>query len=129
MLDVNPGTVCRLIDLAREFHAEQELDVADDAQALDDDWQARIIEPHTEDPILEEFCSLIDDLNPDQQQQVVGLLWLGRGDYELDEWDELLEYAEQAWNRKTGEYLLAHPMLAEHLTVGLERHGYSCAEF
>ena len=29
-------------------------------------------------------------------------------------------------NEQTGEYLLAHPMLAEHLTMGLEQHGYEC---
>ena len=126
MLDVNSGTVCRLIDLAREFHTQQEVDISEEPQALDDDWQARILEPHAENPILEEFCSVVDDLNPDQQQQVVGLLWLGRGDYELDEWSELLEYAAEAWTETTGEYLLAHPMLAEHLMAGLEQCGYSC---
>ena len=79
MLDVNSGTVCRLIDLAREFHAQEEVDISEEPQALDDDWQSRILEPHAKDPILEEFCSVLDDLNPDQQQQIVGLLWLGRG--------------------------------------------------
>lgn len=128
MLDVNPETVCRLIDLAREFHAQQEVDITEEPQALDDDWQTQLLEPHAEDPILEEFCSVVDDLTPDQQQQVVGLLWLGRGDYELDEWSEALAYAAEAWTESTGEYLLAHPMLAEYLTTGLEHHGYSCED-
>lgn len=126
MLDVSPGVVCRLIDLAREFHAQDNVDIEGEPQQLDDDWESQILEPHVEDPILEEFCSVVADLNPDQQQQVVGLLWLGRGDYELDEWDAALDYASDAWNEQTGEYLLAHPMLAEHLTTGLDLHGYEC---
>lgn len=124
MLDLNPAVVCRLIDLARKFHAQQDVAITDEPQALDDDWQSKILEPHAEDPIVEEFCSVVADLNPDQQQQIVGLLWLGRGDYDLSEWQDALDYASDAWNEQTGEYLLAHPMLSEHLTIGLREHGY-----
>ena len=57
---------------------------------------------------------------------MVALLWLGRGDYELEEWDTLLEDADDAWSDHTADYLLAHPLLADQLTEALELFGHSC---
>lgn len=126
MLDVDSGTVCRLIELAREFHAQEEVTFDTEPGSFDEDWDSHALSEHTGDPILAEFRSVVEDLNPDEQQQVVALMWLGRGDYELDEWQDALEYAAEAWNEFTADYLIAHPLVAEHIENGLELHGYSC---
>lgn len=126
MLDVNPDSVCRLIALAREFHAQEAVVIPDDPGSPDDDWPLQILASHTGDATLGEFRSIVEDLDPDQQQQVVALLWLGRGDYALDEWEDALSYAADAWNKFTADYLIAHPMLADHLEDGLDLHGYRC---
>lgn len=64
-------------------------------------------------------------MEPDQQQ-MVALLWLGREDYSIDEWDDAVEEARYNWSDHTAECLMAHPYLADHLTAGLDLHGYSC---
>ncbi|MDT8438712.1 MAG: DUF3775 domain-containing protein [Wenzhouxiangellaceae bacterium] len=120
MLEVNHGSILRLIDLAREFHADQSVQISDDPPVLGDEWQAENLEAHAENPVLAEFRSAVEELNPDEQQQVVVLLWIGRGDYEVDEWSEALDYAADAWTPETADYLIAHPMLADHLEAGLE---------
>lgn len=125
MLDVNPDTVCRLIDIAREFHAQEAVDLPDEPGAPDD-VSEKVLAEYSGDALLDEFRAVVDDLEPDQQQQVVGLLWLGRGDYELDEWDDALAYAADAWNEATADYLIAHPLLADYLVEGLDQHGYRC---
>ena len=79
---------------------------------------------HEDDEYYAEFESIIDDLEPDQQQQVVALMWLGRGDAALEEWSDLLKQASEQWNERTAEYLIAHPFLAEYLQEGLDLHGY-----
>lgn len=126
MIDVNPDTVCRLIDLAREFHAQEAVVIPEEPGSPSDDWTGNMLAAHAGDATLDEFRSIIDDLEPDQQQQVVGLLWLGRGDYTLEEWDEILEGAADAWNERTADYLITHPLLPDYLTEGLDAHGYRC---
>ena len=73
-----------------------------------------------------EFKSIVDDLEPDQQQQVVALLWLGRDGGTLEDWPELLEQAQDGWNPSAAEYLIAHPFLADHQLQALDMLGYAC---
>jgi len=126
MLDVNPDTVCRLIALAKEFHAQEAVSLPEESSNPTDDLTSSVLAAYSDDATLGEFRSIVADLEPDQQQQVVGLLWLGRGDYEFDEWQAALEYAADAWNERTADYLISHPLLADYLTEGLEKHDYRC---
>lgn len=126
MLDVNPETVCRLITLARVFHAKEAVVIPEQPTSPSDDWAMQILADHADDEVFLEFKSIIDDLEPDQQQQVVALLWLGRGDGTLEDWPELLEQAQDDWNPSTAEYLIAHPFLADHLLEALDMQGYAC---
>lgn len=126
MLEVNPETVCRLIDLAREFHAQDAVELPDEPGTPEHATSERALEAYAGDSLLQEFRSVVEDLEPDQQQQVVALFWLGRGDYELDEWEDALAYAAEAWNAATADYLVAHPLLADYLIEGLDQHGHRC---
>jgi len=128
MLELNLDTVFRLIDLAREFHADESVDMDDEPQSFDEDWETHELAGYAGNPVLEEFRGAVDELNPDEQQQVVALMWVGRGDYDVEEWDEALEYAAEAWTPDTADYLIAHPLLADHLAAGLEALGLGSAE-
>lgn len=125
-LDVSSDTVGRLIELAREFHAQEAVVIPDEPDRPADDWPTQILARHGEDLTLEEFRAIVADLEPDQQQQVVALLWLGRGDFDLDEWEEALARAGDEWTPFTADYLIAHPMLSDYLTEGLDLHGLRC---
>lgn len=125
MLDVNPEIVYRLSDLARVFHAQEQVVIPEEPDSPSGDWPTQILAGHAGDSILEEFREIIADLEPDQQQQVVALLWLGRGDFSLDEWSAAVEEAAENWNENTADYLIAHPLLSDYLSEGLDQHGYS----
>lgn len=125
-LEVNPDDVCQLIQLARDFHAQDAVVVPDEPPTPLMSLSAETMETHAGDPLLEEFHTIIEDLDRSQQVQVVALLWLGRGDYDVEEWDALLEDADDAWSERTADYLLAHPLLADQLLDGLELLGHSC---
>ena len=128
MLDVNPETVCFLISKAHEFHVKEGVVIPEVPNSPSDDWGRQVLAGYTSDPSLQEFQSTINDLEPDQQQNVVALLWLGRGDFTAEEWDAALEEARDNWTPETAGYLIAHPMLADHLQEGLSMLGYSCEE-
>jgi len=59
---------------------------------------------------------------------LVALIWLGRGDYDLEEWEDAVQDALEARTDRTWEYLLAHPLVADYLEKGLIQHGYACGE-
>ncbi|MCC5810865.1 MAG: DUF3775 domain-containing protein [Ectothiorhodospiraceae bacterium] len=125
-LDVNLDNVCRLIQLAEEFHAQEEVVIEDEPTSPVDDWPMQILARHASDSTMEEFRSIINDLDRCQQEQVVALLWLGRGDYEVDDWQALLRDVNDAWTPHTADYLIAHALLPTYLTDGLELLGYRC---
>lgn len=126
MLDVNPDNVCRLVELAREFHAKESVVLPDDASHSLDELPLDVLENHEGDLVLEEFRAIVADLEPSQQQEVVALLWLGREDGTFEEWDSLLEIARDEWTPNTADYLIGHPMLADFLAEGLAMHGHTC---
>ncbi|HID49269.1 MAG TPA: DUF3775 domain-containing protein [Chromatiales bacterium] len=126
MLDVNPETVCYLIDRAREFHAREEVVIPDNPDSSTDDWALQVLADHQGDLTYQEFVATVNDLEPDQQQNLVALLWVGRGDFDASEWQAALDEARESWTPQTGEYLIAHPLLADYLLEGLTLLGYGC---
>ncbi len=126
MLNLNPDTVCFLISKARVFHSKEGVVFPDTPDSPADDWALQALADHGGDSVLEEFKSTMDDLEPDQQQEVVALMWLGRDEFSVDEWDAALEEARSSWTPSTAEYLLAHPQLSDYLLEGLNLLGYSC---
>jgi hypothetical protein len=127
MIDVNPDTVCFLIGKAREFHAKEQVSIPEAPTSPADDWALQVLADHLDDFTYQELKTTIDDLDPDQQVCLVALMWLGRGDFLLDEWPEALETAQDAHNARTAEYLIATPLLADYLEDGLNQHGYRCS--
>ena len=68
-------------------------------------------------------------LGPHQHPpRLVALTWLGRGDGDIENWDELRAEAARAHNKRTATYLLGMPMLADHLEEALSKFGHSSEE-
>lgn len=128
MFDIHRDDVERVIELAKKFHVKEDLVTPDDAGDLAEDYSAEVLAHHQADPVLQEFRSVVDGLGPDQQQQLVAMLWLGRGDGPIEEWDTLLEQARDEWTPTTADYLIAHPLLADHLQEGLDQLEDAAAE-
>lgn len=125
MIDLNPENVYFLIDKMREFHAKEAVTIPEVPTSPADDWARQVLANHLDDPCYAEICAVIADLEPDQQITLVALMWLGRGDYTIDEWQEALEEARSAYNGRTSDYLTATPLVADYLEEGLNEHGYT----
>jgi hypothetical protein len=125
MLDLNPDTIFFVIDKAREFHAKEEVVIPEDPTNDSGDWGAQVLADHAGDLGLEEVKGIIDELDQDQQITLVALMWLGRGDYDVDTWSEALNDAGESWNERTAEYLLATPLVADYLEEAMDQMGYS----
>ena len=130
MLNLGIETVCFIIARAREFQAKEQVVIPDSPSGSSDDWVMQILADHREDLTVQEVEAAVADLDPDLQAELIALMWLGRGDYALEEWDSALADAQDQYEEhdNTAHYLLSHPMVADHLEEGLVVHGYSCEE-
>ena len=125
LLQVNPDVIQRLVDLARQIDSRELTEMPDDPEVQAGSAEVVALSAQEFDSTVDEFRSIIDDLDPEQQQQVVALFRLGRGDYAFEEWEDALAEARDDWNPSTADYLLGHPMLADGLANGMILHGYS----
>lgn len=124
MLEINSETVRFIISKTHEFQNTDSMLSGDDAA---NPLESELLESPSrsnESSVALEFRAVIDDLEPDQQQALVALMWLGRGDYTIEEWSEALEEARTSWTLHTADYLLSTPLLADYLEEGLSMHGF-----
>lgn len=126
-LDINPETVSYIVNLAREFYAEEQMAVAEQEPATRDNFEAGSAPQQKIDPVYVEFKTAIEDLEPDQQIQLVALMWLGRGSF--SDWDSAVAEACDNWNSKTADYLIGTPLLSDYLEEGLSQLGYFGEDF
>ncbi len=125
LLQVNPDVIQRLVDLARQIDSREFTGIPEDPEVQAGSTEVVALIEQEFDSTADEFRSIISDLDPEQQQQVVALFRLGRGDYAYEEWEDALAEAREDWNEDTAGYLLGHPMLSDYLTNGMILHGYS----
>ena len=124
MIDLNPESVRSVIEHAREFQIEASMAADTAPESLTDDAAFERLSEYHGDERYTELRNVIEDLEPDQQRTLVALMWLGRGDYTLDGWEEALSYAAEADSVSAAHYLIATPLLADYLAEGLSIHGY-----
>lgn len=128
MLDINPEIVCLLIDKLHEFHGKEEVTIPEVPGSPTDDWARQVLADHVDDYCYQEIVNSVNDLEPIQQVNLVALLWLGRGDYDIEEWEDAIADAKENWTPHTAEYLAATPLAADYLEEALALHGLSCQD-
>jgi hypothetical protein len=128
-LTISPEKVCFTIMKAREFDVKDEVTEPDPGSNPSDDRDISVLEDHEDDPVVEELVSFINSLSEDEQIDLVALVWLGRDDYEPQDWPEVRAEAARAHTDATVTYLLGTPLLGDLLEEGLTMLGYSCEEF
>ena len=75
-----------------------------------------------------EFDAFVSRLNRDEQAELVAIMWIGRGTFDAEEWDEALETAISEASTPTETYLKGSPHLADHLENGLDALGLSASD-
>ena len=125
MLTINPDTVCYVVVKARELFVKVQPEELHD----DSDDVERILEDHADDPTNQEIRQFLDTLNEDQLAELLALMWVGRGDYSVDDWQAALSAVNDLRDRHDADYLLGTPLLADYLEEGLSQFGRSCEDF
>jgi hypothetical protein len=120
-LDLNPEFLRNLILRLRALMAQEEAVSPDSGSNPSDDEGPATLQDSPENLTRAELEAEIGDLEPDQQAELVALLWIGRGDMEPEEWEEAIELAAERADGTTAAYLLSHPHVADYLDEGVDR--------
>jgi hypothetical protein len=120
--------LCFIIDKARQFDGKDVLTDPGDSSNATDDGIRSVLEDHGNDPVYTELKSVIWALNEDEQIDLVTLTWLGRGDGDLDNWEDLRTEASRDHTSRTGDYVLGIPLLSDYLEEAISQFGLSCAD-
>lgn len=122
-LGISTETVCWVIARARAFDAKEAGD--GDADPDEDDPEAHLLEEEG-DTIAEELRDAIGEMNEDEQAALIALAWIGRGEFDVSEWDEAVRTAKERNLRNADDYLVGMPLLGDYLEEGLSAFGLSC---
>jgi hypothetical protein len=93
-LSIDPDYLRHLIVKVRSFMAKEDTDLPDDgSNPIDDEMPPGALQEEEGDLSREEVIEEIQGLTPRQRAELVALMWLGRGDAEPEEWDDLVARA------------------------------------
>ena len=130
-LAISREKVSFLIEKAHEFDVKDLPADLDSGSNPTDDNEIDVLEDNSCDPVASEMASFIRAMNEDEQTDLVALMWLGRDDATIEQWDDLRsESAERRSEyrnprRETVHYLLGEPLLGDLLAEGLDKFGIS----
>ncbi|MGJ4944224.1 DUF3775 domain-containing protein [Bradyrhizobium sp. HKCCYLS1011] len=127
-LTISPEKVAFLIEKAREFEVKEDATDPDSGSNAADDDMLDVLEDSGNDPVVREITGFINALTEDEQTDLVALMRLGRGDGDIEDWDDLRAEASGQRDRHTARYLLGEPMLGDLLAEGLEAFGVDWTE-
>jgi Protein of unknown function (DUF3775) len=129
-LRISVEKVCALIEAARKLAGKVPSTAGDRTTTGDDSKLATIDEPEgigeDQDARRRETIEFIAGLNVDEQTDLLALIWLGRGDYGIEEWDDALTEAEARIAARDPDYMIGDAALPEYLGDGLEAFGLTC---
>ena len=127
MPEINPAKVCFVIEKSRELLSE-DVGMAPDPSNLSDDGE-RVTLTDTVNSIRRELVEFIRDFDVDEAAALVALAWIGRGDYEADDWESAVKAANDRHEGPTWKYLLGMALLPDYLQDALSAFGRSCEDY
>src|SRR5436309_15992368 len=123
---ISSEKVCALIEVAREL-AGIVPSTAGDRTTTGDDSRLVTMEGDPDNNVRRrEAIEFVAGLNVEEQTDLLALIWLGRGDYEIGEWDDAVSEAEARIAARDPDYMIGDAALPEYLGDGLEAFGKSC---
>lgn len=119
-----PFNDTRIEELMLRFNAvmaKEGTDISNLGGNATDDQVTATLQETEGDLSRNEITQEIESMNDEQQDALVALFWIGRGDAEPAAWEQTKALARQQHEGLVSRYLLGKPMVGEYLTEGLEK--------
>ena len=126
--ELDPQKVCFLIVKLREFGVQAEPNLGGGSDASDDKFVA-VFNEEANPSVVQEAEGLIQGMNVEEQQELIALSLVGRGDYSKEEWTDAMQAAVSHPEPTTSAFLMENPTVSDDLEEGLSLFGFSCSDF
>ena len=127
-LRISTEKVCYVVVKARQFDVKVAPEWLNGGSNPTDDGMTRVLEDYKDDPTLMELRSYLRAMNEDELEDLIALTLLGRGDYTIDEWEDLMIEARELREDDAVRYLTGIPLLGDYLEDGLNEFGLAARE-
>jgi hypothetical protein len=127
-IGIDTRTLAYIALKAKAYDALVASDDPSDGSNATDDRMLDALEDEGDNAVADELHAAIRSLNIEQQTALVALAWLGRDDYDADEWDEALAEARAARDTPASRYLMGLPLLGDYLEAGADKLAISLTE-
>jgi len=125
-LRISTEKVCDFIEAAREV-AGKVAPAAGDLTTTGDDSPLETLEDYPdEDSRREQMEEFIAGLNVDEQTDLLALIFIGRGDFDIAEWAAATREARDRIADRDPDYMIGDAALPEYLGTGLNAFDRSC---
>lgn len=128
MQAISSEKVCFVIVKAREFDAKVDPVIDDPGDNPTDDNDVEVLADYPDDPVYEELTSFIEAMSEDEVVELHAMVMLGRGDVDMDGWDEAVQTAKDDLDDNIAHHLLEIPLISDYLADALSQFGHSCAD-
>jgi hypothetical protein len=128
VLAIASDKVAFIILKARAYDVKESLTDEESGSNPTDDGDTDALEDAPGDLTRQELADAIRGLNEEEQINLVALAWVGRGTYDISEWNTALETARSEHNGRTARYLMGLPLLGDYLEEGLAQFGQTISD-
>lgn len=126
-LRINPDKVCQFLSAAREL-AGRVPATTGDKTTTGDDSPLTFMEQRDDDPTRAQMVEFVGGLNVEEQVDLLALIYLGRGDFALVEWNDALEEARDRIAAGDPDFMIGERALPGYLGEALEAFGKTCPD-
>ena len=120
-LPFDDAEIEQLVVRFKAVMAKEQTDIPDLGGNATDDEVAATLQETRGDLSRDELTQEIENMNDEQQDALVALFWIGRGDSEPAEWEATKKLARQQHEGPVSTYLLGQPEVGEFLAEGLDK--------
>ncbi|GEP08298.1 DUF3775 domain-containing protein [Methylobacterium gnaphalii] len=126
-MDIAVDTVTDIVFRLKAVEVKEGVTDPDSGSNPIDDGSTDVLTSDTDDATESEVRGMIRGLNDDQRAELLALLYVGRGDYEAQDWDGAVAFARerQAVGEGAIKELLHTPDAGNLLEEGLDALGLS----
>jgi len=124
-LRISTDKVCDFIEAAREV-AGLVPPTTGDRTTTGDDSRLVTIEDSPSDSRWSEMRDFIAGLNVAEQIDLLSLIFVGRGDFDIAEWDSAVREARDRIADRDADFMIGDAALPEYLGAGLDACGRAC---
>jgi hypothetical protein len=125
-LRISIEKVCAFIEAAREVAGKVPPTTGDRTTTGDDSKLVTIEDYPGEDGRRREIVEFIAGLNVEEQVDLLALIFVGRGDYDIAEWEDALDTARTEIADRDPDFMIGDAALPAYLGDGLEAFDRTC---